>query len=72
MYVREKKTKSPKGKEYGGYWQLVRGYRDSEGKSRQKVVAHLGKFPSREAAIKAAIERGYAVDGHASGAGASS
>jgi hypothetical protein len=68
MYVRENKTTSPKGKEYRGYWQLVRGYRDFEGKVRQKVVAHLGKFPSREAAIKAAIERGYAVDGHASGA----
>jgi hypothetical protein len=63
MYVREKKTTSKKGKEYGGYWQLVRGYRDEQGRPRQEVVAHLGKFSSKRAAIKAAIEQGHPLDG---------
>jgi len=63
MYVREKKTTSKAGKEYGNYFQLVRGFRDEQGRPRQEVVAHLGKFRSKRAAIKAAIELGYAVDG---------
>jgi hypothetical protein len=45
-YVREKKM-TVGAKTYGGYYQLVEGYR-VEGKVRQRVIAHLGKFPTIE------------------------
>ena len=53
-YVREKKM-TIAGRSYGGYYQLVEGRREG-GKVRQKVIAHLGKFPDIEAARRYADE----------------
>jgi hypothetical protein len=53
-YVREKKL-TIAGRSYGGYYQLVEGQREG-GKVRQKVIAHLGKFPDIEAARRHAEE----------------
>jgi hypothetical protein len=51
-YVREKKVRNKDtGKTYG-YYQLVEGVWDS-GKVRQKVITHLGRHPTVEAALKA-------------------
>ncbi len=50
VFVREKKVTSKTGKVYS-YYQQVENRRDPvDGKTRQRVVANLGKFPSLEAA----------------------
>jgi hypothetical protein len=51
-YVREKKVPGKDGKSYG-YYQLVEGKR-VDGKVKQRVIAHLGKFDSKAEAEKAA------------------
>ncbi len=49
-YVREKKVRSKAGRVYT-YYQLVENRRDPvDGKTRQRIVAYLGKYPSLEAA----------------------
>jgi hypothetical protein len=53
-YVREKKV-TVGGKVYSGYYQLVEGHR-VEGKVRQRMIAHLGKFPTIEDARRYADE----------------
>src|SRR5215212_5133306 len=65
MYVRSKKEKRGSKKatsfyrdnpqEYT-YYQLVEGYRDEDGKVRQRVLAHLGRYADPEEAI-AYLER---------------
>jgi len=79
MYVRSKKVKRtsrkrqsgahsyPADTEYYTYYQLVRGYRNEEGKPRQEVVAHLGRNPTPEEALEqwdkqAAWARRHAAD----------
>ncbi len=56
-FVREKKVPGKGDKTYS-YYQLVEGRR-VDGKVRQRVVAHLGKHDSIEAA-RAAAARGCA------------
>ena len=51
-YVREKKVPGKNGKAWS-YYQLVEGKR-VDGKVRQRVIAHLGKHSSIEAARAAA------------------
>ncbi len=49
-YVRMKKVTSSSGKIHT-YYQLVENSRNPVyGKTRQRVIAHLGKYPSLEAA----------------------
>jgi hypothetical protein len=64
MYVRKKTIKRtsrkspsfrddyPADQETYTYYQLVRGYRNEEGKVRQEVLAHLGRHETPEAAIE--------------------
>src|SRR5215212_1471958 len=61
MYVRSKKEKRGSKKatsfyrdnpEEYTYYQLVEGYRDEDGKVRQRVLAHLGRHDSVEAALE--------------------
>jgi len=47
-YVREKKTRVG-DKVYGGYYQLVEGYRE-DGKVKQRLVTYLGKCGSKDEA----------------------
>lgn len=54
-YAREKKIPGKDGKVYR-YYQLVQGERRVDGKVRQRVIAHLGKHDSIEAARAAAAE----------------
>jgi hypothetical protein len=61
VYVREKRIRAKGGKVYR-YYQVVDGYREGA-KVKQRVIAHLGKHPSIEAAREAAkfiTERPYA------------
>jgi hypothetical protein len=51
-YVRQKVGRKG-GREYR-YYQLVEGYRDEDGKVRQRVLKHLGRFDSIEEARAAA------------------
>ncbi len=59
MYVREKKIRRGIGtwdkpwKVYS-YWQVVKGVRGADGKVKQKVVHHLGRYEDRESADLAA------------------
>jgi hypothetical protein len=53
-YVREK-TVTVGGKVYGPYFQLVEAYREGD-KVRQRVIAHLGKFPTIDDARQYADE----------------
>jgi hypothetical protein len=48
-YVRRKKIRGKNGKTYT-YHQLVRGYRE-DGKVKQEIVAHLGRYETPEAAL---------------------
>lgn len=52
-YVREKKIPGKAGKVYR-YFQLVENQRGVDGKVRQRVLAHLGKHASIEAARQSA------------------
>ncbi len=47
MYVRRTRTRKH------DYFQLVRSYRDDEGRPRQEVLVHLGEHETPEAALKA-------------------
>jgi hypothetical protein len=60
MYVRQVKKKKG-SKEY--FYYVVAETNRENGQVKQKMIAHLGAFPSKEAAIEAAIEQGYPV-GH--------
>jgi hypothetical protein len=51
-FVREKKVPGRDGKQYS-YYQLVEGKR-VDGRVRQRVIAHLGRFDSKEEAQAAA------------------
>jgi hypothetical protein len=64
-YVRKKRVKRQSGKatsfyrdapEYYTYYQLVEGYREN-GKVRQRVLAHLGRYPTVEGAIESLQRR---------------
>jgi hypothetical protein len=48
IYVRATKTKGR-----GPYFQLVRSYRNEDGKPRQEVLVHLGMHPTSEDALSA-------------------
>ena len=61
MFVREKKIYKG-GKVYGNYYQVVQSNRVN-GTVRQKLIAYLGTYPDKAAAVKAAVEAGYPV-GH--------
>lgn len=52
-YVREKKVPGKAGKVYR-YYQLVENRRGVDGKTRQRVIAHLGKHECIEAARQSA------------------
>lgn len=54
-YVRKKKIPGKSGKVYT-YYQLVEGQRGVDGKVRQRVIAHLGRHDSIEAARQSAAE----------------
>lgn len=54
-YVREKKIPGKAGKVYR-YYQLVENQRGVDGKTCQRVIAHLGKHDSIEAARQSAAE----------------
>ncbi len=54
-YVREKKVPGKAGKVYS-YYQLVENQRGVDGKVRQRVLVHLGKHESMEAARQSAAE----------------
>jgi hypothetical protein len=54
-FVRAKKVPGSGGKVYT-YYQLVEGYRTEDGKVRQRVLKHLGRFDSIEDAREAARE----------------
>lgn len=45
-YVRSKKIR--RGEREYTYYQLVEGYRTEDGKPRQRVLKHLGRFDSIE------------------------
>ncbi len=55
-YVREKKVPNRHGWPYY-YYQVVEG-RWEDGKVRQKVIKHLGKFKNKKEAVKAAKAAG--------------
>jgi hypothetical protein len=42
-----------RSRERGPYFQLVRSYRNEEGKPRQEVLVHLGVHETSEAALSA-------------------
>jgi hypothetical protein len=48
IYVRRMRSR-----ERGPYFQLVRSYRNEEGKPRQEVLVHLGVHETPEAALSA-------------------
>jgi hypothetical protein len=58
MFLREKKTRVG-DRLYSGYFQIIEGYRNEEGKVRHRVVRHLGKFANRQHAARAAVKAGY-------------
>jgi len=58
LYIREKKVRVG-GKLYSGYYQIVEGHRDDQGRVRQRVIKYLGKFESRQQALRAAVKAGY-------------
>jgi hypothetical protein len=78
MYVRSKKIKRDSKKDTGfykpdaeayTYYQLVEGYRNEGGKVKQRVLAHLGRNDSVEAALenwqrRAEYHGGRAADLH--------
>ncbi len=50
VFVREKKVTSKAGKVYTYYLQVENARDPVDKKTRQRVIANLGKFPSLEAA----------------------